>query len=600
MNQHKRGRMNNSDMDTLIARAKNAEVISFDFFDTLFLRVVIDPEDVFDLIGRIIGVQNFRDIRKEAQANAFGEMIRSGRKEISLDGIYRNVSIKGIDPKWVEKIELEIEKKVALPNWDFISFYKNLLSENKKIIVTSDMYLPKEYFEDVIKKFDLPAAEIFVSSETNCTKRDTGELFEYISRALNVHPSEILHIGDNYVSDIERATDRGLKTFHYQNGQIPPSIPMKPSIEYSLSRGLAKRHLSDVHADSYQALGYHYAGPAAVGFYEWLKEEAVKDKIDRVLLIARDGYLVESVSRFDKQPIGVPFSYFKGSRTAFSLASINDSNFNDYLPFLLSGSVGLRPSELLTRINVPLPETKVFNDLGLSDDVTITPGNIPQMRDLLFALRWQILKVCQENARGLFMSLSKLGVRNGQKIALVDIGWNGTTQDAFESAVSNMMSLNVTGYYLALNDSPECVARQKKSQMKAMLTPIRWPTEQIKEFYDNRVAVELLFSAPHHSIISLGINPNFEVEAISDSRRPNDSPLLKAIEDIVEGGDKFASDFYEMASDLQFKFDKENLIVPLYNLISKTRWKEDPLFGDITDFDDWAMTRKEKRKIVTY
>ncbi|WP_454857311.1 HAD family hydrolase [Rhizobium binxianense] len=587
-------------MDTLISQAKNVEVISFDFFDTLFLRTVIDPEDVFDLVGRIIGVQDFREIRRTAQASAFVEMHRSGRREISLDGIYQNMSIKGIDSNWIKQVELETEKKVALPNKELIPFYNHIVENNKKIIITSDMYLPRNYFDAVMEKFGLPAAEIFVSSETNCTKRDTGELFDYISRTLNVHPGEILHIGDNYVSDVERAGGRGLKTFHYQNEQIPPSIPMKTSTEYSLSRGLAKQHLSDVHAGSYQALGYHYAGPAAVGFYEWLKEETAKDEIDHVLLVARDGYIIHSVSKFDKQPADVPFSYFKGSRTVFSLASINDSNFDEYLPFLLSGSIGLRPSELLTRIGVPLPEAKVFNDLGLSDDITITQKNIPQMRDLLFALRWQILKTGRENARGLFMSLSNLGVRNGQKIALVDIGWNGTTQDAFESAVSNMMSLDVTGYYLALNDSPECVMRQKRSRMKAMLTAINWPAEQIKEFYDNRVAVELLFSAPHHSIISLGINPSFEVEAKSDSRRSGDSPLLKLIEDIAQGSDKFASDFYGMTSELQFKFDKENLIMPLYSFISKGNWKEDPLFTDINDFDDWAMTRREKRKIVTY
>jgi HAD superfamily hydrolase (TIGR01549 family) len=592
--------MGNSDLNTLLSQAENARIVSFDFFDTLFLRTVIDPEDVFDLVGRIVGLRNFREIRKAAQANAFVEMHRSGRKEISLDGIYRNMSIKGVDSNWIKEVELATEKKVALPNKELIPFYNHIVEKNKKIIVTSDMYLPRDYFDAVMEKFELPVGEIFVSSETNCTKRDSGELFDYISNKLNVHPAEILHIGDNYLSDVERAAGRGLKTFHYQNGQIPPFIPIKPSTEYSLSRGLAKQHLSDVHAGSYQALGYHYAGPAAVGFYEWIKEEAAKDKIDHILLVARDGYIIQGVSKFDTQPTDVALSYFKGSRTAFSLASISDTNFHEYLPFLLSGSVGLCPSELLTRINVPLPEEKVFNDLGLSDDMTITQKNIPQMRDLLFALRSQLLKAGQENARGLFMSLSKLGVRNGQKIALVDIGWNGTTQEAFESAVSNMMSLTVTGYYLALNDSPECVARQKRSRMKAMLTAVNWPAGQIKEFYDNRVAVELLFSAPHHSIISLGVDPSFEAEARSDPRRSNDSPLLKLSQDIAEGSDKFASDFYGMTSSLQFKFDKESLVMPLYGLIAKGEWKEDPLFTGIDDFDDWAMTRKERRKIVSY
>ena len=62
-----------------------AEVVSFDFFDTLYLRPLSDPEDAFTLLGEKLNIENFKAKRQQAQADAFGVMVREGRKEITLD-----------------------------------------------------------------------------------------------------------------------------------------------------------------------------------------------------------------------------------------------------------------------------------------------------------------------------------------------------------------------------------------------------------------------------------------------------------------------------------------------------------------------------------
>lgn len=586
-------------MDALFSQADKAEVISFDFFDTLFLRTVVDPEDVFDIVGNIIGVRDFRAIRRAAQANAFVQMQKEGRNEITLADIYKHLFVDNIDSTDILKLELETEKKVSIPNDELMPFFKSVIGK-KKTIITSDMYLPKYYFSDALNRFGLEPVDIFASCEVNCTKRDSGELFDYISQKLDVPPQKILHIGDNFVSDIERAKGRGLDTFYYQNSQIPSSIPSLRNPEYSLSRGLVKKHPSELHDFSDVAFGYHYAGPAALGYYEWIKRKVIEDEIDHVLLLSRDGYIVDKVLKFDPKPKDVPFSYFKGTRTVFSLASITDANFDDYLPFLLSGSHGLHPSELFTRLNVPLPDDKVFKDLGFSDSAQITSENMPLMRELLSVMRWEILKICRENARGVRMSLSKIGIRSGQRLALVDIGWNGTTQEAFENAVSGMMQVDVVGYYLLLNNSAECLERQRRSNMRAMLSMPEWTKEQIKVFYDNRVAAELLFSAPHHSITSLKMEDALSVTARHDPRRTHNDALLRTIGNIIEGGEKFASDFYQAASELGFRFNEKSLVLPLYDLLQGERWKTETVFQGIKDFDDWALMEGTKRSIVTY
>nr|VUD34248.1 Predicted hydrolase (HAD superfamily) [Raoultella sp. NCTC 9187] len=56
-----------------------AEVVSFDFFDTLYLRPLSDPEDAFTLLGEKLNIENFRAKRQQAQAEAFRVMVQEGR-----------------------------------------------------------------------------------------------------------------------------------------------------------------------------------------------------------------------------------------------------------------------------------------------------------------------------------------------------------------------------------------------------------------------------------------------------------------------------------------------------------------------------------------
>ncbi|ACM28443.1 hydrolase [Rhizobium rhizogenes] len=580
------------------------EVVSFDFFDTLFVRTVIEPEDVFHIIARKIGCPEFPARRREAQTRAFVTMHAEGRNEISLTDIYRELSIVGFKSSDVMDLELDLEKKVALPNYELLPFFMETITSGRKVIIVSDMYLPLDYFTAALEDFGIPPVDIFVSCELDATKRDTGELFRKIAGNLGISGKQILHVGDNLTSDVKRACEQGWQAFHYVSRVIPAVIesgaPMP--LEYSISRGLSKRNIPEIAPDSYTAMGYHYAGPAAVAFYEWIKGRAIKDGVSHILLMARDGYIIDRVRQFDNNSINIPFSYFSGSRTVFSLASITENNFADCLPFLMSGSDGLSARDLLARINVPLPDARLLEDLGLGDGVVITHENTRQAEDFLWSLKWHILKTCRENRRGLFGLMSKLGLSADSKVAMVDIGWNGTTQAAFETAIGAILPLDVTGYYLALTDKNECVERRKKSSMSAMFDASAADASHAMSLYDNRVAVEFLFSAPHNSVVSLSWSDNGKVISHSDPRRSISSSeaLHHAVDGVIRGAEKFASDIYNFTSTTGFKPDYQEFLTPLLNFTAEGAWKNEPLLDKIIDFDDWGMKSGRSIKLNSY
>ena len=407
------------DLEQKIAEA---DAVSFDFFDTLFVRSLLNPEDVFDILGKRFGISDFRNLRRAAQTEAFRRMHQLGLKEITLAGIYACFDPLAVPPEEIMLAEYELELSLVHPNAELIELFLKTVASGKTVVLTSDMYLPVEFFNEAFLRYNLPLVPMFVSSSSNATKRDQGELFDIVAAELKLVHRRILHIGDNLHSDVKQANAKGLTAFHYQEYRCPP--PLKHSApEASLARGLLRKHVNETEPNSYRELGFLYGGPAAVGFLDWITVQARRDNIDRVLFLARDGYVLERIakSRTDNQlPL---FNYFLGSRVAFTLAAMTDANFSEFLPFLVSGSEGLSPYELLERIGVPPPADKVMENLGLSASAIITHSQLESVQEFLYAYRWEILKVCRANRRALFAYLNALGIRPGNRVALIDVGW---------------------------------------------------------------------------------------------------------------------------------------------------------------------------------
>ena len=98
-------------------KIQNAQVVSFDFFDTLFMRTVCSPRDIFVLLMEEIKdfwtvEENFQEIRNRA--------IEKISKNYSYDELYSAIEKEtGLQHDAIEKIkiiEIELEKKVLVLN----------------------------------------------------------------------------------------------------------------------------------------------------------------------------------------------------------------------------------------------------------------------------------------------------------------------------------------------------------------------------------------------------------------------------------------------------------------------------------------------------
>ena len=494
--------------------------------------------------------------------------------------------------------EYALELALIEPNPEMFQLFSTLITAGKRVVITSDMYFSADFFVEALRPYGLAHVQLFISADCNATKRDTGELFDIMATRLGLTTGDVLHIGDNQLADVTRPREKGVMAFHYQAEQRP-LIKKTASLATSIGHGLLSTSARDIPPGSYTELGFIYGGPANLGFFEWIRERARLDRIDHVLFLSRDGYSLERIAKRQENSGFPDCCYFLGSRTAYTLAAINQDNFNSFLPFLLSGSDGLAPSELLERIGVQPPALKIMADLKLGAEVRVNAALHKRLSDFLYAYRWEILKVCQRNRRALYQYLKQVGIKEGSRVALVDVGWNGTTQEAFELAVRPLMNLNIFGYYFCLADTPDRFRREATQQMTAMINTTTTSAATVASIYANRVVVEQFFSAPHSSIIGLRARPT-GIEPIMDTGRGNTDELQQIAEEVCKGVDAFVEHYCALQERLKIQFSPLQMAWPLIEFLLEPQGNAHHLLGEIKNFDAWGSSRNHELSLTDY
>ena len=155
----------------------NAEVVSFDIFDTLLVRPYVNPNDLFDHLGELENIHNFRKMREIAFEQAIHKYKNEKVEEVTLEQIYEFL------PKQIQYLkekELELEYKVLQQNFEIKEVYDYAISKNKKIILISDMFLPKDFIESVLSKNGYTNYyKLYLSSEIKKLKF-TSNLYRHV------------------------------------------------------------------------------------------------------------------------------------------------------------------------------------------------------------------------------------------------------------------------------------------------------------------------------------------------------------------------------------------------------------------------------------
>ena len=187
-----------------LRRGEQFDLISFDIFDTLIVRDVVSPTDIFYMTGLDYfkdkeKAREFKMRRVKAEADA---RRRSANGEVNLKDIYRELFVSyGITAGILKDRELKSEIEHCFPREKWKSLFDAYIEKGKKVILISDMYLSSSEIKMMLDKCGMRGYDnLFVSNEYGYDKI-SGELYKVAERALGMENCSHIHYGDSFKAD---------------------------------------------------------------------------------------------------------------------------------------------------------------------------------------------------------------------------------------------------------------------------------------------------------------------------------------------------------------------------------------------------------------
>lgn len=193
------------------------DVISFDVFDTLIFRNVHNPADIFFQLEQELHMPGFAKKRIHAEQRARAEKYRDkNTREVVIEEIYSSMdidSIAGFDTQEIMSREIDQELQCCYANPIMKKIVRILAGNHKTMIAVSDMYLHRNQIKQILQKSGYDEMKKIYSSGDFGVSKSDGRLFPIILSEWNA--SRLIHIGDNFFSDVYQQKHLNMKTLHY-------------------------------------------------------------------------------------------------------------------------------------------------------------------------------------------------------------------------------------------------------------------------------------------------------------------------------------------------------------------------------------------------
>lgn len=284
------------------------EIISFDIFDTVLMRRVCEPADVFSLVDQDTEGSlplPFSEMRKLAEQ----ELLRECEPDIYQ--IYTRIGEKyGLSRETCTALmerELQKEREVLIVRDKMKECMAYCKTQGKQFYFVSDMYLPSEILGRFLEELGITGyAGILVSCEHHMTK--SRGLFRILKEKAG--GKSYLHIGDHADADYRAAMENGIDAF-----LVMPAIRMleisvckdvlayRSGVGSSVMAGMFAAKLLNNPFALYESegkpavrnardFGFLFIGPLLVSFLSWMPGVLERDGRGIILFSARDGWLV--------------------------------------------------------------------------------------------------------------------------------------------------------------------------------------------------------------------------------------------------------------------------------------------------------------------
>lgn len=477
------------------------EYVSFDLFDTLIFRTVQSPQDVFRVVPILYNERNA--VEKVDEHKFYIDRIfaeykarkKTEKEEVTLDEIYSYLEYPASLKKILKEIEIEFEVKNCIRNEAIVPLQQECLKLEKKVIITTDMYLPRNCIVEILKKINISYEKLYISAEVGLTKL-SGHLYDYILHDLNIDNTKIIHIGDNLITDISKAKSRGIEALlrpAHGHPKVYSSdrIGLNPGLNHLISLA---NHCSDNTVKS--RIGEFTLAPFLFEFCHWINKKKRELKINKLYFLAREGYLIKKVYemlfpedsenciylRLNKNIMRLPALYYDSSVETLIrlLPSKSIFSWKQIIQILINGS----DENMLNILSC-----QKYIGIDINDEVSVHDLLAHKYDEVINTILLTIREKCREQNELLFLYLEQNELFEGT-IGIVNNSINGNTQIKLEE-ICRRANCKINMYGLQFVKSVSC-EKKLGDKVAAWLTVDSLPVSIIEEFKSECILFEHL------------------------------------------------------------------------------------------------------------
>ncbi len=449
----------------MLSEIEKHKIISFDIFDTLIMRRVLEPRDIFRLVEWRLREKNiaipFYDWRIASETEAIKKY-----GDCSFENIYSCMADKyALDTNVIEicqKLEKDTELDFIIPRHRTIEALNYARNLGKKVILISDMYFDHVFIEKMLHKCGVNSWDnLYISSEVKCNK-GTGTMYDYVVQC--ECSTDILHIGNDVEADIKMAKQKSWNAFLVMDSKqmlYCSSIAyLQDKVKTFTDKLILGHIIARIFNDPFALsafkgkylfenaidFGYSCISTVALAYVGWIVRKLSKEKNALVLFVSRDGYFLKKIYDLVKEKFKLPKSiYFYSSRMVAKMVNVRSE---------------LDIKELCRDINI-------YQDVQLSDfiaykfGVKLDTSFDGKIRNILLdhgyaiiekeLMRHQdeLLHHAAEQRMNYLSYIKQLGMEKYDKVFFVDLITHGTTYHALLKLMSEKLTLLAMGKYQA-------------------------------------------------------------------------------------------------------------------------------------------------------
>lgn len=502
-------------VEDMIQEHPEIRVVSFDIFDTIIFRMVSQPADVFEMVGRSaletealpewVCPTLYRELRITAEQKARELCLKgSGSSEVVLDDIMARISYACGQKEKLYDLEIQAEQEVCYLNPDLERFSDFVVGHpDIQFILISDMYLPEKDIKMLLGKIGFPLGllrKIYVSGEYKNSKNN-GVLYDIVLKDLGIVSGQLLHIGDNYMQDVVNAKKYGIHTLYYDAIPVGEKEFFYEKIKYgnilpklaSFRKYTLAKYYDDNH-DDWHRIGMKYFGPVMTAFAEWILDSADRMGVTEIYPLMREGWfiskLLKNAAGYRKKEYHIKPLYI--SRKAVLLPSLKKWDEEAYEKMLAipEGTV----ETILKNFCMEGSVLDAYKDIKLTElgHKTIQDENAKEfVRQYLYERKDYIDgMILDETAR--FMKYLK-NFRIDQPFFTVDFGMNGTMQEAIDTICDGNNGIS----HFLFASTPKIFSKLLRGiDIRSFLSGMGGSSRIAEDIYYNVVIFETVMSAP--------------------------------------------------------------------------------------------------------